>query len=74
MSELVEKGDTIQTKTFLGTSNFKITRVTKTLAISARKGDGYEYKFKRDISANMSHPHERWGLVQYKVIKLEKGA
>ena len=68
-NELVEKGDTVQATTFMGTSNYLITRVTKTLAMSKRKSDGYEYKFKRVISVDMKHPYEQWNTTKYSVIK-----
>jgi hypothetical protein len=62
-------GDTIITSTCFGESRFLITRVTKTLAMSKRESDGYEYKFKRRISYDMAHPRERWSTTNYKVIK-----
>lgn len=71
MVELANKGDTIQTITFMGVTDFKITRVTKTLAMS-RRDDGYEYKFKREISHSMEHPQQRWNSTIYKVISAHK--
>lgn len=66
--DLVNIGDTIQTKTFMGVNNFVITRVTKTLAMSKRESDGYEHTFKRLISWNMSHPSQRYNTTEYNVI------
>ncbi|TNC80845.1 MAG: hypothetical protein C9356_12025 [Oleiphilus sp.] len=66
---LLKVGDILVTKTFMGTHKYPITRVTKTLAKSKRKSDGYEYTFKREISDNMSHPCEQWSTTEYNVIK-----
>ena len=66
-AELVQVGDTITTDTGVSTHDYLITRVTKTLALSKRKSDGYEYKFKRVISGNMSHPYYMWSRTRYKV-------
>ena len=74
MTELVEVGDAIQIRTLFGQEKkYTITRVTKTLAISLRDSDGYEYKFKRLIGCDMAHPYQAWNRTEYKVIKLEKG-
>ena len=63
---LVNVGDKIYINSGMGMNWFIITRVTKTLAMSKRS-DGYEYKFKRLISRNMSHPHQAWTLHSFKV-------
>ncbi len=66
-NELLEVGDKLHINTGCGVNWFKITRVTKTLAMSKRKSDGYEHVFKRKISLNMSHPRERWNTCTYTV-------
>ena len=66
-SKLVNVGDTIITKTFMGKSRYPITRVTKTLAMSKRKTDGFEHKFKRQISHSMAHPYSQWNITEYMV-------
>ena len=66
--EYLEVGDTLVTKTFMGSIHFTITRVTKTLAKSKRK-DGYEYTFKRRISNHMSYPSQAYDPTTYYVIK-----
>lgn len=66
MSDQLNVGDVLITEHMLGESRFPITRATKTLAVS-RRSDGYEHKFKRAISSNMSYPHERYDLTQYRV-------
>lgn len=68
-SKLLNVGDVLIVKTIFGSSRFTITRVTKTLALSKRESDGYEYKFKRNISYNMSHPKEYWSTTKYTVEK-----
>jgi hypothetical protein len=70
-NELVEVGDIIQTTTCMGTNDFPVTRVTKTLAMSKRKSDGYEHTFKRFISGRMCHPYQQWNTTEYNVIKLK---
>ncbi len=67
LDNLLNVGDTVITKTFLGTSRYPITRVTKTLAFSKRESDGFEYTFKRKISWNMSHPLDVWSRTDYSV-------
>jgi len=64
---LVQVGDVIVTS-HMWDSHYPITRVTKTLAISARERDGYEFTFKREISHNMAHPYEQWNTIKYKVL------
>lgn len=66
MRELLNVGDVLIVKNFLGTSRLKITRVTKTLAKSKRD-DGYEHTFKREISGNMSHPYQPHSCTKYTV-------
>lgn len=69
MSELVDVGDIITTSNWAGSTAFLITRVTKTLAMSRRASDGYEHRFKRVISRDMSHPHHQYNTTKYEVIK-----
>jgi hypothetical protein len=66
---LLSVGDTLITNTFLGSTRFPITRVTKKLALSKRESDGYEHKFKRNISINMSHPNVTYSSTEYFVIR-----
>lgn len=69
-SKNLEVGDILEVSNVFGASRYLITRVTKTLAMSKRAEDGYEHKFKREISSNMSHPAIRHNnLNKYKVIK-----
>lgn len=65
--ELLVVGDKLNLETAFGINWYKITRVTKTLAFSKRESDGYEYKFKREIGVNMSHPYQQWNTVKYTV-------
>jgi len=69
---MVDIGDTIKTETYLGVHEYVITRVTKTLAMSLRESDGYEYKFRRVISDNMRHPYFAHDNTSYEVIKAAK--
>lgn len=68
MSELLNVGDTLVVKNIY-CHTYKITRVTKTLAMSERD-NGCEHKFKRKISHNMQHPQEKWNTSTYEVLKL----
>lgn len=71
MSEenLVQVGDVVIVKNVFGTSRYPVTRITKTLAISKRETDGFEQKFKRQISHDMCHPYRQWNTNQYSVIR-----
>lgn len=64
--KLLQVGDTLITNNMLGDKKYPITRVTKTLAMSARS-NGKEHSFKREISFNMAHPYERWNTTEYRV-------
>ena len=66
--KLVEVGDLLITENCFGKSKYQITRITKTLAMSKRE-DGYEFKFKRQISGNMAHPYIEWSTTDYKVMR-----
>lgn len=69
---MVEPGDVIVVKTFLGENNYPITRVTKTLAISRKKniiGDWIDHRFKRVVSLNMCHPADSFNVNQYTVFR-----
>jgi hypothetical protein len=72
MNNLIEVGDIIITETCLSKYRYPITRVTKTLAMSIRKKDRYEYKFKRFISNNMGHPSQRYDNTKYTVERLNQ--
>lgn len=66
----LEVGDTLEVSNVFGVSRYLITRVTKTLAMAKRAEDGYEHRFKREVSDNMSHPTVRHNnLNKYKVIR-----
>jgi len=68
VEELLEVGDSLIVTNGLGcVHKYRITRVTKKLAKSLREDDGYEYTFKRHISHDMSHPHQRWNQSVYTV-------
>ena len=56
--EMINVGDIIIVKTCLGDNEFKVTRVTKTLAIS-KSPSGVENKFKRVFDCNISHPYSQ---------------
>ena len=71
IGELLEVGDKLHVTSVFGISWFKITRVTKTLAISKRS-DGYELRFKRVISHSMSHPSQQWDSNTYTVERKQK--
>ncbi len=68
-NELLMVGDTVVTKTFMGESEFLITRTTKTKALSERESDGYEHSFQRFISSNMAYPYEQWNTTKYRVVR-----
>jgi hypothetical protein len=68
----LEVGDKLNTSTCFGINWYKITRTTKTLAMSKRESDGYEYKFKRAITGNMSHPTSQYNLTNYSVERCDK--
>ena len=72
MNENIEVGDTLIVKNWAVNSSYTITRVTKTLCFSKRKKDGYEYKFKREISDNMGYPRERFNQNEYTVIRKQE--
>ncbi len=48
MSGILEIGDVVIVENPLGRSEYEITRVTKTLALSKRPSDGFEHRFYRD--------------------------
>lgn len=70
--ELVEVGDKIIVDSGLGTHKFPVTRVTKTLALSKREDDGFEFRFKRLVAYDMVHPQEKWNTSKYYVITTEE--
>jgi hypothetical protein len=72
MSNLVNVGDMIKINSGLGISEYPITRVTKTLAMSKRD-DGYEHKFKREIGVSMAHPYQQWNTATYEVVRGHDG-
>ncbi len=66
-SGLLEVGDKVIIENCFGCNWFRITRVTKTLAISKRRNDGFEHRFKRRISSDMSHPYIAYNQNEYTV-------
>ena len=66
---ITQIGDVILAETNLSCQQYKITRVSKTLAFSKRKSDGYEYTFKRKISLSMIHPYRQWSTTKYTVFR-----
>ena len=68
MSELLNVGDVVSVTNPLNCEHqYKITRTTKTLAMSKHGDDGYEHTFKRLISGSMAHPKRSYDLNIYKV-------
>lgn len=65
---LVQVGDTIVVDNCFGVRKFTVTRVTKTLAL-CKLPIGYEVKFQRNISNNMSYPRDIWNMTKYSVIR-----
>ena len=37
--------------------------------MSKRESDGYEHKFKRRVSWDMTHPKQDWNTTEYKVMR-----
>ena len=73
MSELLEIGDTVIVTTPFDIFEYKITRVTKTQALSRRPSDGYEHRFYRDTE-NKGIPYHKSRFDQnfYSIIKADK--
>lgn len=69
MSKLIEVGDTLIADTGLTRYRYKITRVTKTLALSKRADDGYEHRFYRDASRGFTYPQTPRCLTKYTLIR-----
>lgn len=65
--DIVQVGDLLLTTTAFGSSSFRITRTTKTLCFSKREEDGYEYKWSRVVSGDMSKPYQKWSTASYEV-------
>lgn len=65
--DVVLVGDVIHTSN-MRTAEFPVTRVTKTRALSSRS-DGYEFRFQRYASFNMSMPVESPTTTRYKVTR-----
>ncbi len=66
-SGLLEVGDKLIIENCFGCNWFRITRVTKTLAISKRRSDGFEFRFKREIELSMAHPRRAFDTSKYTV-------
>lgn len=69
MSKLIEVGDSVVVDNGLTRHIYKITRVTKTLALSKRDDDGYEHRFNRDPSKGIAYPRERYSMTSYTIIR-----
>jgi len=70
LNDLLCVGDTLKTTNSLGgVYEYPITRVTKTLALSKRASDGYEYRFKRVKSFSMAHPYHEYNTTRYEIVK-----
>lgn len=69
MSKLIEVGDSVVVDNGLTRHIYKITRVTKTLALSKRADDGYEHRFNRDPTKGIPYPRERWSMTKYTLIR-----
>lgn len=70
MSNLLEVGDTVVVENCLVRSEYKITRVTKTLALSKRPSDGYEHRFYRDTkNKGVAYHKSRFDRNTYSVVK-----
>ena len=73
MSDLLEVGDTVVVENYLVRSEYKITRVTKTLALSKRESDGYEHRFYRDTkNKGVAYHKHRFDQNTYSIIKDSK--
>jgi hypothetical protein len=73
MGNLLEVGDTVIVENALVTSKYKITRVTKTLALSKRPSDGYEHRFYRDTkNKGVAYYKDRFDQNTYSIIKASK--
>lgn len=73
MTDLLEIGDIVVVSNAFRRYEYKITRVTKTQALSKRKSDGYEHRFYRDTK-NKGVAYHKSGFDQntYSIIKARK--
>ena len=74
MSELLEVGDVVIVENCFWRLEYKITRVTKTLAFSKHASDGYEHRFYRDIEKGVAYYKSRFDKNTYSIIKASKTA
>ena len=73
MTDLLEVGDTVVVENVYGKHEYKITRATKTLALSKRESDGYEHRFHRDTKKRgVAYPKKRFDSNTYRIIKASK--
>lgn len=72
ITDLLEIGDIVIVENALVTSKYKITRVTKTLALSKRESDGYEHRFYRDTKKGVAYQKHRFDQNTYSIIKASK--
>lgn len=75
MSDLLEIGDVVIVENWFARSEYKITRVTKTLALSKRASDDYEHRFYRDTkNKGVAYPKSRFDQNTYNIIKASQVA
>ena len=73
MTDLLEVGDIVVVENYLVKSEYKITRVTKTLALSKRPSDGYEHRFYRDTkNKGVAYHKHRHDQNTYSIIRASK--
>lgn len=73
MTDLLEIGDIVVVENALVRSEYRITRVTKTQALSKRPSDGYEHRFYRDVkNKGVAYHKSRFDRNTYSVIKANK--
>lgn len=73
MTDLLEIGDIVVVENPFGKTEYKITRVTKTQALSKRESDGYEHRFYRDTEKKgVAYHKSRFDQNTYSIIKASK--
>ena len=73
MTDLLEVGDTVVVENVYGKHEYKITRVTKTLALSKLNSEGSERRFYRDTKKKgVAYPKRRFDKNTYSIIKASK--
>ena len=73
MTDLLEVGDTVIVENAFVKSKYKITRVTKTLALSRLNSEGSERRFYRDTKKKgVAYPKRKFDKNTYSIIKDSK--